>query len=172
MNPITVLLRWLRNLLGVLIALLVLFEEWGWEPLQRVFAWVGQLPVLRQLERWIASLPPYAALTILLVPSLLLLPLKIMALWLIARGMTLAGALVILMAKLVGTALVAHLFSLTQPALMRLGWFARLFQRWIAWKGHWLEVVRRSWVWRAGQIGRRRLREGWQRWRNNWAGTL
>ncbi len=169
MNPPGTPLRWLRHLLGWLIALIILFEEWGWEPLQRAFAWVARLPVLRQLERWIATLPPYAALAILLLPSLFLLPIKILALWLVAKGLVLTGGLVIVMAKLLGTAVVAHLFSLTKPALLQLTWFAQLFHRWTAWKAHWLGVVRASWAWRAARVWKRRWRETVWRWRRAWA---
>lgn len=168
MNPIHLLLQLLKNAASVLIALLVLFEEWGWEPLKKLLAWVSRLPVLRQLERWIVSLPPYAALAVLLVPSLLLLPVKLLALGLMARGMVLAGGMVIVAAKLVGTALVAYLFGLTQPALMRLAWFEHIYQRWTGWKTYWLAQVRQSWAWRFGRVLKRRVRERWQQWRTSW----
>ena len=168
MNPIPWLLQLLKNAASVLIALLVLFEEWGWEPLKKLLSWVSRLPLLRQLERWIVSLPSYAALAVLLVPSLLLLPVKLLALWLMARGMVLAGGMVIVAAKLAGTALVAYLFGLTQPALMRLAWFERIYHRWTGWKTYWLAQVRQSWVWRVGRVFKRRLRDRWQRWRTAW----
>ena len=158
----------LKNAASVLIALLVLFEEWGWDPLKKLLSWVSRLPLLRQLERWIVSLPSYAALAVLLVPSLLLLPVKLLALWLMARGMVLAGGMVIVAAKLAGTALVAYLFGLTQPALMRLAWFERIYHRWTGWKTYWLAQVRQSWVWRVGRVFKRRLRDRWQRWRTAW----
>lgn len=47
-----------------------------------------------------------------------------------------------LTAKLVGTSVVARLFALTQPALMTLPWFARLYARWSAWKTSLLEHTR------------------------------
>lgn len=55
------------------------------------------------------------------------------------------GVLLILGAKVVGTAVVAHLFALTQPALMRLPWFARYYTRWSGWKAALLARVRTSW---------------------------
>src|SRR5574343_501955 len=97
----------LRRLGGALLALLILFEEWGWEPLQRALARLGRLPLLRQLEAAITRLPP------------------LLALGLIAHGKRLLGVAVIVAAKLVGTAVVARLFTLTRPALMRMAWFAR-----------------------------------------------
>lgn len=154
-------LRLLRGIFGWLLALVILFEEWGWEPLQRALAWVGRLPGLRWLERRIQTLPPYAALALFLLPTLLLLPVKLLALWLIGQGKVISGTLVILGAKLVGTAIVARLFSLTQPALMQLAWFSQAFGRWTSWKNALLAQVRASWPWRLGRVLKHRLKRRW-----------
>ena len=160
-----IVLRWLRRGFEALVALLILFEEWGWEPAKRAMAWVMRWPPLAWLERRIAALPPYAALAVFFLPTLLLLPIKLAALWLIGRGQPLLGLLVIVVAKLVGTALLASLFHLTQPALMRLAWFARLYTRWTVWKEALLLRVRASWAWRAGHAVKRRMAHRWARWR-------
>lgn len=157
-------LRLLKAPLRLLLALLILFEEWGWEPLQALMARIARLPVLRQLEALIARLPPYAALVVFFVPGLALLPVKIGALWLVAHGQKLLGLAVIVVAKLAGTAVVARLFSLTQPALMRLAWFAALYERWSAWKAALLGWVRGSALWRELQAWRQRLRTTLRRW--------
>ncbi|PKO62065.1 MAG: hypothetical protein CVU24_05730 [Betaproteobacteria bacterium HGW-Betaproteobacteria-18] len=155
-------LRLMKTLFGWLLALVILFEEWGWEPLQRALAWVGRLPGLRWLERRIQRLPPYAALALFLLPTLMLLPVKLLALWFISQGKVLSGTLVILIAKLVGTAVVARLFTLTRPALMQLAWFARVYMRWTNWKTALLAQVRASWPWRLGRVLKRRLKRRWQ----------
>ncbi len=158
----------LKALMGWMLALLILFEEWGWEPLQRALAWVGRLLGLRWVEARIRALPPYGALAIFLLPTLLLLPVKLLALWLIGKGQVLLGTTVILAAKLAGTAIVARLFSLTKGTLMQLGWFARLYTRWTAWKEHLLAQVRASWPWRLGRILRHRVKQRWQQLRRRW----
>ncbi|HEY8906819.1 MAG TPA: hypothetical protein VIM63_12345 [Rhodoferax sp.] len=155
----------LKSLFGWLLALLILFEEWGWEPLQRALAWVGQLPGLRWIEARVQALPPYGALAIFLLPTLLLVPVKLLALWLLGQGKVLTGTLVILAAKLVGTAIVARLFNLTRATLMQLAWFARLYTRWTAWKETLLAQVRASWPWRFSRAIKHRLRQRWQRLR-------
>jgi len=160
-----VLTHLLKTLFGWLLALLILFEEWGWEPLQRALAWVGRLPGLRWLEQRILALPPYGALALFLLPTLLLVPVKLLALWFIGQGKVLSGTLVILLAKLVGTAIVARLFNLTQPALMQLAWFARTFARWTHWKEALLVQVRASWPWRFGRMIKHRARQRWQRFK-------
>ena len=156
--------RGLRAVLTGLLALLILFEEWGWEPLQRALARLGQLPLLRQIEGLIAGLPPHAALAVFVLPTLLLLPVKLAALALITRGQPILGALVIVVAKLVGTAIVARLFTLTRPALMQLAWFARLYLRWDGWKAALLQQVRASWAWRTARAVKRLVRQRWARW--------
>jgi len=158
-------MSWLRRAFEALVALLILFEEWGWEPLKRGMAWIARWPPFAWIERRIAALPPYAALAVFFLPTLLLLPVKLGALWLIGRGQAALGLIVIVVAKLVGTALLARLFQLTQPALMRLAWFARLYTRWSVWKEALLVRVRASWAWRVGRVVKRRMALRWARWR-------
>jgi len=158
------LLLWpLRWILRILFALLILFEEWGWEPLRRAFAWLASKLPLRWLERRLSTLPPYGALIVLLLPSLLILPIKLGAVWLVAKGRVLLGVGVVIAAKVGGTALLAWLFHLIQPALMRLGWFARLFERWTTWKAELLAWVRASAVWRSARALKAGLRRWWRR---------
>ena len=158
-------MRFIRTLFGVIVALIILFEEWGWEPLQAALARLGRLPPLAWLERRIAKLPSYAALAILAVPALAILPIKLAAVWVITRGHALAGLVIIVLAKLVGTAVLARLFALTRPALMRLDWFARGYARWTAWKNELLAWVRASALWRAAAAVKQQVKAAFQRWR-------
>lgn len=150
MNNIKRLLKALFNAtLAPVLALVLIFEEWGWEPMQRLMARLARLPVWSHLEALIGRLPPYAALCVFLVPMLLLLPVKLLALYWISRGHTLLGLCLVVFAKLIGTAAVARLFKLTQPALMRMEWFARLYGRWMPWKNGLIAKVKASPTWRA-----------------------
>lgn len=153
----------LRWLIRVVLALLILFEEWGWEPLRRVFALIAKLPVIRQFEALLKRLPPRAAFVVLLLPSLLILPIKLAAVWLVAKGHALLGVGVIIAAKLLGTALLAWLFQLIQPALMQLPWFARLYVRWTRWKADLLAWVRGSAVWRTARAIKLRVKRLFRR---------
>ena len=155
-------MAWLRWLVDLVLAALILFEEWGWEPLQALLARLARLPPLSWLEGWLARLPPYAALVVFAVPALALLPVKLAAVALAARGHPLQGLAIIVLAKLAGTAIVARLFELTQPALMRLAWFARLHARWLVWKRALLERVRATAAWRSARA--------WARWVRQRAG--
>jgi hypothetical protein len=141
----------LRRIFIALFALVLLFEEWGWEPLAAALARLAKLPFFAWLERGIRALPPYVALATFLVPALTLLPVKIAAVYLVANGHGWLGLAVLLAAKVIGTAILARLFTLTQPILMQLAWFARWYPRWKAWKDGVIEEVRRSAAWRAAR---------------------
>lgn len=150
MSPIKRLLTAVFNAtLAPLLALLLIFEEWGWEPLQRLVGRLARLPLWARMENRIASLPPYGALVMFFVPMLSLLPVKLLALYWISRGHAVLGIAVVLAAKMLGTAAVARLFALTQPALMQLPWFARLYGRWKPWKDQLIAKVKDSPAWRA-----------------------
>ena len=162
-------MRWLLHALKAvatwLLALLVLFEEWGWEPLARLLGRLAKLPLIGWLEQRVARLPSYAALAVFFLPAVLLLPIKLLALWIIGRGHALLGVAVIVIAKVAGTAVVARLFMLTKPALMRLAWFERWYTRWAVWKAVLLERVRASMAWRAARSVKASVKKRLRSWR-------
>jgi len=148
--------------IGPVLALILIFEEWGWEPLSRLLGYLARLPLWARMEALIARLPPYGALVAFFVPALMLLPVKLLALYWISRGHAVLGLAVVLAAKMLGTAAVARLFALTQPALMRLAWFARLYGRWKPWKDALIARVKSSPLWRTSAASVRAVR--------NWIG--
>lgn len=148
-----------RTAAQALLALVIVFEEWGWRPLAALLAQLARLKPLAALEARIVRLPPYAALVVFAAPSILILPLKLVALWLIAAGHAVSATLLFLGAKVVGTALVARIFQLTQPALMQLGWFARAYHTFMPWKESLTAWVRSSAVWRYGRLVKRNLKQ-------------
>ena len=105
----------LRTVLQIVLALLIVLEEWGWRPLADLLGRLARWRPWAALETAIAGLPPYAALVAFAAPSALLLPLKFLALLLIAKGYYMTSVALFLVAKAVATALVARLFLLTQP---------------------------------------------------------
>ena len=145
---VKLLKRIFRALLLAPLALFLLFEEWGWEPLAACFAALGRLPWWAQLERLITRLPPWAALLVFGLPVLALLPIKLLALYLFGQGQVTLGLGLIIAAKLAGTAVAARLFQLTHPTLMQLQWFASLYTPWKIWKDRMLAQVRNAWLWR------------------------
>jgi len=144
--------------MNVVAALIVLFEEWGWRPLSDLLARLAKYAPIAAVERWIAGLPPYAALVTIALPTTLLLPLKLIAVWLLANEHFLTATLLFLGAKVASTALIARVFILTRPALMRIGWFAVAYDWFVPWKDALFAQIRQSWVWRYGRMVKTRIK--------------
>ena len=121
----------LSRLFWFVLAILFLIEAWLWVRLEwiveRLVAIVPFEAFKRKLAEVIGRLPPYATFVVFIVPGVLLLPFKVAGLWLISHGYLVAGALVFVAAKLVGTGVAAFLFHVCHAKLMTIGWFARLY---------------------------------------------
>ncbi|HJW12515.1 MAG TPA: hypothetical protein VJ598_12045 [Albitalea sp.] len=152
--------RMLRGVLLALAALVLAIEEWGWRPLTAWAARLAQWPPLARFEARIRSAPPKVALALFLVPAAALFPIKLAALWFIHKGYTFFGVLVIVAAKLLGTALVGRLFIITEQQLIQFRWFARALQWWRDTKARIKAALLRSSGWQAMQ----RLRRRWSLW--------
>ena len=137
----------LRTIVEVILALVIIFEEWGWRPLAALLAQLARLRPVAALEAGIASLPPYPSLLVFALPSALLFPLKLLSLWLIAEGRLILASLLFAGAKIAGTALLARLYQLTEPKLMQLAWFARLHGIVIPWKDALVARIKATPVW-------------------------
>jgi hypothetical protein len=148
----------LRRSIGLVLALVILFEEWGWRPLAAALAKLARWRLWARAEALVADLPPYLALCVFALPTALLFPLKLLALFLIAKGQAVAAGTLFVAAKVVGTALVARIFQLTQPALMRIPWFAWAYARFMPWKEAVFAAIRQTWAWRYGRILKARVK--------------
>ena len=134
--------RLLRSLITIPLALWIFLEEWVWDEMLAFMAWLGKLPPVRWAEAQIATLPPYAALIAFVIPGAILLPFKLAAVWLIAHGHGVYGLWVFIIAKVIGTAFLARIFSLTKPALLTIGWFNRAYLAITGWKNRLYAYVR------------------------------
>lgn len=154
-------LRGLRAVMAVLVTLVLLFEEWGWQPIQAAMSRLARWHRWAQLEAAIRRLPPWAALCAFATPVLLLLPVKLLALWWLGEGAVWPAMALIIGTKLLSTAIVGRLFTLTLPALMQIRWFARVYPRFKAWKDTWMARVRASRAWRVLRVTRRQMSRTW-----------
>lgn len=154
--------------LQVVAALVLLFEEWGWRPLVAALAYLTRFKLWARLELLIAGLPPYGALLALALPTSVLFPLKLVSIFLLSNGQLVAAALLFVGAKVLSTALIARLFLLTKPSLMRIGWFAAIYNVVMPWKEALFAIIRASWVWRYGRMLKNRVRRSLHRWWAAW----
>jgi hypothetical protein len=134
------MLRWVTRPLLILLALIFLFEAWLWEHLKPIVGWLVAWIPWQNLKARVAAaierLPPYATLLVFLVPITLLLPVKFLGLWLLARGLWLGAMATLLLAKVVSMGIMAFIFELTRPKLLQIGWFRWLYEHvmvWLAW---------------------------------------
>ncbi len=131
------MLRRLTRPLLVLLALVFLFEAWLWSHLAPIVGWIVDRIGWRELRAKLAAaierLPPYPTLLVFLVPVLLLLPVKFIGLWLLARGSWLGAMATLALAKVVSMGLTAFIFEVTRPKLLELPWFRRFYERVLVW---------------------------------------
>lgn len=138
-----------------LVGLVLAYEEIQWR-LSFVFAWLGKLPVFKQIEQWVRGLPPYGALALIGAPTLVITPIKFLAVYWIAKGHPISGLAAIVGAKAAGTAFVARMFLLTKPQLLSIAWV-----KWAYEKVMWVRELAYD-VWRKSPMVRW-LRPRWQR---------
>ena len=148
----------------LLAAIIIIFEDWLWDDLARIAAFFGQLPILRTIEALITSLPPYLSLIVFAVPSLLLIPVKLLAVYFVAHGQATMGLVTVIAAKVIGTAVIARLFTITRPKLLRIPWFVWLHDRVVAFKTRIYSYLHATAIYRTVHEYRLRLRNTIRAW--------
>jgi len=79
-------------------------------------------------------LPPYPTLLVFFVPVICLFPLKLLGLWMLAHGLWMGALMVLALAKVVSLGVMAFIFDLTKPKLLRLPWFRWLYDHMLIWR--------------------------------------
>lgn len=114
------------------VAVLFLAESWMWDHMKEWLRALGQKLGFSQLEAqlrdFISSLSPPLALAVFAVPALSVLPVKILALEMIAHGHFFWGLIVILAAKTLALGVTAFLFDPCRDKLMLFAWFVRFYE--------------------------------------------
>ena len=120
----------LRRALGlplmVLAALIILFEDFVWARVTALVAALARLRLVARLEAWVLARSRHTTLALFAIPIACLVPFKLFAVWLIATGHIVSGILVIVAAKVTGTAISARLFVIARPKLMTFETFVRV----------------------------------------------
>lgn len=148
----------MKNWLVGLLAVLLVVEEWIWDALTALGQWLSLRLRLQRLEEMLRRANRWAALLAFMVPLALVAPLNIYALWLIAEGEVMRGVVLEIIAKLLGTMLVARVFALTRQQLLTfriLAWVYKTVMGWLSWAHAWLESTL---VYRAAKHAKARAR--------------
>lgn len=150
------------------IALVLLFLEWGWEPLAQFISRLARLPFIARLELKLVLLSPRAVMLIFCIPLVALLPIKILALYLFGKGHFILGTFLLVLAKVIGTAFCARVFQLTNPILMQVKWFSIWYPRWKNWKDGLLLKLKGSYLWRLMIFLKHKLQYWWKSFRQSY----
>ncbi len=114
-HGLTTVLLWIA-------AAVLLFEEWFWARSTRAMTRLAVITHLTAVGDWIRRRPPTQALALFVVPVLVIYPFKLLALVALARGDFALGGAAFVGAKLAATAVLARLYQLTEPAIVRFAW--------------------------------------------------
>jgi hypothetical protein len=108
----------------------------------RPLAWIAALKPLVRLSAWVAALPPWAVVVVLALPVVITEPFKLLGLWWLAIGQGKAGLLALAFGHGASLILVERIFTAGLPALRQYCWFARLHDRFVAYRAGFM-----AWIW-------------------------
>ena len=152
-------LKYALELLFVPVAAAIVFiEETLLHYLGLVMAAISRWPPVARLEAWLRELPPWLALMAFVAPSLLVIPIKLSAVWFAFHhkyGLALAS---IVVGKMLATALVARLYMVLRPSLAKMPWYLRAETRLFAWRDRLYAFVRALPAWQKTTAMVRRVR--------------
>lgn len=150
--------RALELLFVPIAAAIVFVEDVLLHYLGVAMAALARWPPVARLEAWLAGLPPWAALAVFVAPSTLVLPVKLAAVWFALQGKFVLAAVAIGIGKIVATALVARLYKVLRPTLLRLSWYLRAETWLFDWRDRLYAFVRALPAWQAAKALIRRAR--------------
>src|SRR6266536_1296997 len=119
--------RWLKPV-WIFLAILFLIEACLWEHREPIVAVIPWQRLKALLARSIDRLSPTATLVVFLVPVAVIIPIKVVGLWLVAEGYWVHAAGMLLLAKLAGLGTTAFVFDACRDKLLQLVWFRLLYQ--------------------------------------------
>jgi hypothetical protein len=157
-------LKYALELLFVPIAAAIVFiEETLLHYLGLAMAAIAKWPPVARLEAWLRGLPPWGALLAFIAPSLLVIPIKLSAVWFAFHHHYGLSALSLVIGKMLATALVARLYQVLRPTLVKMPWYLRA-ETWVfGWRDRLYAFVRALPAWQRAkamiQNARRWMRE-------------
>ncbi len=116
-----------RIILIILAALWMLFEDWVWDSILALMQVVARLKIVQAFEDFLRRQNQYLLLTFFVFPFLIMIPAKLLGLYMIASGKILRGAAIFVVAKVTITALVTRLFVISREKLLLIRPFAAFY---------------------------------------------
>src|SRR5437899_5098846 len=95
---------------------------------------VARWPPIARLEARLTTLPPWAAVLAFAAPSIIILPVKVSALWFAAHHRFVLATGAVVLGKILATAILARLYRILRPTMMTLRWFAWADTKFFHWR--------------------------------------
>lgn len=150
--------RCLELILVPFAAAVVFIEQTLIVYLNVAMAAIAAWPPIARFEAWLKRLPPWGALIAFGMPSLLILPVKLAALWFATHGRYGLALFSVILGKIVGTAILARLYRILRPTLMTMPWYARVDTKFFAWRDRAYAFVRALPAWQQAAALAKRLK--------------
>ena len=99
-----------------------------------MMAAVARWPVVARFEAWLVTLPPWGAVLAFALPSIIILPVKVSALWFAAHHRFALATASVVLGKILATAILARLYRILRPTMMQLRWFAWADTKFFVWR--------------------------------------
>ncbi|MBS0518648.1 MAG: hypothetical protein JSR90_08145 [Proteobacteria bacterium] len=141
-------------------AAVVFFEQTLIRYLNVMMAAFARWTPVARIEAFLMRLPPRWALLVFAAPSILILPVKLSALWFVANRQFALAFGAVALGKVLATAILARLYKILRPSLMALPWFAWADTKFFGWRDWAYAFVRNIPAWRRAKqmMERARLR--------------
>jgi len=161
----TPLRRLARGFAEIVVAIYLILDAIVRALLRPVTLLLNRLQIVAKMEAFIASLPAYAVLVMLILPFAVAEPAKIYAVYLITIGHKVMGLIVLALAYLVSVLVVDRIFHAGKAKLLSIAWFAKLWD-WISdLKDRFMTWMKSTTIWRRASEIKARLRQMLSRWR-------
>lgn len=120
-NPLWRVLLWLFE---VVVGAILLIDALA-RPLYRpLLDWIAERKIIHRFEAMIAPLPRFVILVLFGVPFAVAEPLKVFAVYLIARGLVITGVVLLVFSYLVTFLIVERIYEAGREKLLTYWWFA------------------------------------------------
>ncbi|MGZ5051937.1 MAG: hypothetical protein ACXWF8_00410 [Methylobacter sp.] len=123
----------MKKILLSLLAVVLLIEEWLWDVLTAFGHSLVKWLHIESIEQWLSRASRTQALVAFCIPLMIVTPINLIAIGLLAHGLILQGILLELLAKLLGTVLIARVFALTKPQLLTFAVLRVIYTNVTAW---------------------------------------
>ena len=153
-DPKSNLLRTILSIPAEIVVGLFVILDWIVGPLFRpMMRWLSGLRLIRRLESYIGSMPPYLLLVLLVVPFGFAELAKVYAVVLMGTGHFKTGLTIFILAYVVSIFVCERTFHAGKKQLLTIPWFATLYAWVIMIRDHILDWFRTTWIWeKAGEL--------------------